>query len=317
MESFGEYNPLVNSDHNEKSDMINIVDVPMITNDPMWILEESTSQEFQTLQPPPPSYTDLETMSFIEAPIVNQDFRSSNDASNNFLILDQDIQVDAVNQQPVVLTDLGTPAVDNADQIIIILSSVTNPLSTESFQHAIPVINSTINQELSGNITLGAQSTTNQENVSGVAEQVTTNPQVMKNNSLVAQNTTNRQVIENATSVDNTSNNDQNMASTSKPPTPKKRGRKPKYPEGRRPRSRKVKLYEMSAFDDPNRERRRLNAINARRHRALAKEKLEQSEKMLQKVTEERDSLRKEVEKYKKLEEALLKQLEELQNWDC
>lgn len=315
MENLDEYNQPVNSDHMEKSDLTDIEDaVFQITNDPMGNLE-GTSQELLTLQPSTPSYT-----SFIEAPIINQGFNSGSDASDNFLIPNQDTEVHAVNQQATVLTGLGTPAVDNANRLIIILPTVDNPLLiNESFQQVIPVHQqcTTMHQEISGNITIAAQSSSNQEPVSAGVLQSTTNYQVMTDNSLIAQNTTNQQDIENAISVHNANSNDKNMPSTSKPHTPKKRGRKPKYPEGRRPRIRKIKLYEMNEFDDPNRERRRLNAINARKHRALAKEKLEEAQKRLRTVEKERDMLKKEVEKYKTFEETLLKQLRELRDYDC
>ncbi|KAK4319901.1 hypothetical protein Pmani_009207 [Petrolisthes manimaculis] len=125
----------------------------------------------------------------------------------------------------------------------------------------------------------------------------------------IVQCTMNRQVMEGAVrDKQNTTNNEENVTKY-EPRTPKKRGRKPKLHGGRRSRKQKVKLYEMNAFEDSEKERRRQNAINAKRHRKLAKDRLTELENMLQEVTEERNMLKNEVAKLKKSENSLLKEL--------
>lgn len=95
-------------------------------------------------------------------------------------------------------------------------------------------------------------------------------------------------------------------------PVPRKRGRKPKGEPGaprRRNRPKKVKLYEMNQFEDNEKERRRKNAVNAKRHRNIAKDKMSKVENLLAAVTKERDFLKKEVEKLQRNEKSLLMKL--------
>ncbi len=92
---------------------------------------------------------------------------------------------------------------------------------------------------------------------------------------------------------------------------PKKRGRKRKYPEGV-PRSRRVKkpkVYEMGELDDEEAEKKRKNAINAKRHRDMQKKEKEELSVALNQASAERDRLVDLVKQYKQREQQLLQLL--------
>ncbi|KAK3890270.1 hypothetical protein Pcinc_005801 [Petrolisthes cinctipes] len=164
------------------------------------------------------------------------------------------------------LLNMATPTIDNRTAFIS-LASVDKPSSVD---------------ELHLQIIPEVQTTTNQQVVESVPE--------------IVQCTMNRQDMEGAVrDIQNATNNEENVTKY-EPCTAKKGGRKPKLPGGRRSRPKKVKLYEINAFEDSEKERRRLKAVNAKRHRKLAKDRLTELENMLQKVTEERDMLKNEVE---------------------
>lgn len=90
---------------------------------------------------------------------------------------------------------------------------------------------------------------------------------------------------------------------------PKKRGRKRKYPEGtappRRARAKKTKVYELGPLADEKEEKKRRNAINAKRHRDMQKGERDRLAQELQAVTAERDNLLKLVERLQQSEAQL------------
>lgn len=93
---------------------------------------------------------------------------------------------------------------------------------------------------------------------------------------------------------------------------PKKRGRKRKYPEGTAPRNRrprKPKAYEMLPCKDEEAEKKRKNAINAKRHRDMQKQEKEKLSVALNAATAERDRLVDTVKQYKQREQQLLQLL--------
>lgn len=82
-----------------------------------------------------------------------------------------------------------------------------------------------------------------------------------------------------------------------------------KKPRRRRPK--KDKIYEITEqFEDPVLEKKRLNAINAKKNRDRKKNMLRELGDKVSLVTKERDELRKEVLKLKEREHALRQQLE-------
>lgn len=95
---------------------------------------------------------------------------------------------------------------------------------------------------------------------------------------------------------------------------PKKRGRKRLYPPGttppRRRRPRKVKLYELETFEDPEMERKRQNALNAKIHREKQKEKKEALQGQLEAAIRDRDELKRQLEEMREREKKLVKELE-------
>ncbi|KAK3880518.1 hypothetical protein Pcinc_014983 [Petrolisthes cinctipes] len=73
---------------------------------------------------------------------------------------------------------------------------------------------------------------------------------------------------------------------------PQRRGRKPQNTTGRvrKPRRQpKTKVYAMGPFVEEEAERKRLNAVNAKRHRDMTKRKMADLESQLAEVTKERD----------------------------
>ncbi|XP_037803847.1 histone-lysine N-methyltransferase, H3 lysine-79 specific-like [Penaeus monodon] len=95
---------------------------------------------------------------------------------------------------------------------------------------------------------------------------------------------------------------------------PKKRGRKRLYPPGttppRRRRPRKVKLYELETFEDPEMERKRQNALNAKIHREKQKEKKEALQGQLEAAIRDRDELKRQLEEMREREKKLVLELE-------
>ncbi|XP_047481583.1 uncharacterized protein LOC125034002 [Penaeus chinensis] len=95
---------------------------------------------------------------------------------------------------------------------------------------------------------------------------------------------------------------------------PKKRGRKRLYPPGttppRRRRPRKVKLYEHETFEDPNMERKRQNALNAKIHREKQKEKKEALQGQLDAAIRDRDDLKRQLDEMREREKLLVRELE-------
>lgn len=73
-------------------------------------------------------------------------------------------------------------------------------------------------------------------------------------------------------------------------------------------RARKTKVYEMDPLEDEKEEKKRLNAINAKKHRDKQKEERANLAKELQKVTAERDNLLQLVQQLKQ-SEAQLRQM--------
>ncbi len=93
---------------------------------------------------------------------------------------------------------------------------------------------------------------------------------------------------------------------------PKKRGRKRKYPEGMAPsrrRPRKPKVYEMGPLPDQHLEKKRLNALNAKKHRDLQKQAKQELTIQLELAKSERDRLQLTVNQYKQREQQLLQLL--------
>lgn len=98
-------------------------------------------------------------------------------------------------------------------------------------------------------------------------------------------------------------------------PPKRKRGRKPKSEKGiyapPKPKARKRKIYEIDEpLEDKEQERKRLNAVNAKRHRDLQKQAKEVLSEQLETVKVERDSLKREVEALRMKEVELSQQLE-------
>lgn len=98
-------------------------------------------------------------------------------------------------------------------------------------------------------------------------------------------------------------------------PPKRKRGRKPKSEKGNyappKPKARKRKIYEIDEpLEDKEQERKRLNAVNAKRHRDLQKQAKEVLSEQLETVKVERDSLKREVEALRMKEVELSQQLE-------
>ncbi|XP_068230221.1 uncharacterized protein [Palaemon carinicauda] len=91
----------------------------------------------------------------------------------------------------------------------------------------------------------------------------------------------------------------------------RKRGRKPKSDSGANlPKAKKPKVYEIDQpFEDKEMERKRLNAVNAKRHRDMQKEAREKAEMQLLVVKNERDMLKKQVEELQRSEALLKKQM--------
>lgn len=93
---------------------------------------------------------------------------------------------------------------------------------------------------------------------------------------------------------------------------PKRRGRKRKYPEGMAPSRRRPKapkVYEMGPLDDDEKEKKRKNAVNAKKHRDAQKAKKQQLSQELEQAKAERDELLKAVNQFKQREEQLLQVL--------
>lgn len=93
---------------------------------------------------------------------------------------------------------------------------------------------------------------------------------------------------------------------------PKKRGRKRKYPEGMAPSRRRPKapkVYEMGPLDDDEEEKKRKNAVNAKKHRDAQKAEKQQLSRELEQAKVELDLLVKVVNQFKQREEQLLQVL--------
>ncbi|XP_050698532.1 uncharacterized protein LOC126986424 [Eriocheir sinensis] len=93
---------------------------------------------------------------------------------------------------------------------------------------------------------------------------------------------------------------------------PKKRGRKRKYPEGMAPsrrRPKKPKVYEMGPLPDNELEKKRKNAVNAKKHRDAQKAARQELSNELTKAVAERDRLLEELNQCKEREEHLLQVL--------
>ncbi|XP_050697701.1 uncharacterized protein LOC126986065 [Eriocheir sinensis] len=93
---------------------------------------------------------------------------------------------------------------------------------------------------------------------------------------------------------------------------PKKRGRKIKNPDGMalsRRQSKRPKVYEMAPLPDEEMEKKRKNAVNAKRHRDMQKAKKQQLSEKLAQATAERDLLLMMVNKFKEREQQLLQVL--------
>ncbi|KAK3863958.1 hypothetical protein Pcinc_030310 [Petrolisthes cinctipes] len=284
-----EYTTMLIPDHSDDSVVIIPNDYNEINDTLKGILDDTLFPDFHTLQAVPPNNMETETpMSVIES-LPNHDLIDSSDVHQKFIIFDQDFiefPISQVNEtfeittssDMIDLINMGTTKVDNGTAFIS-LASVDNPSSVdEPLSQIIPEMQTTMNQQVVESVPEIVQCTVNQ-------------------------------VMEGAARDKQNATNNEEKGTKYEPRTPKKRGRKPKLPGGRRSRPQKVKLYEMNAFEDSEKERRRLNAVNAMRHRKLAKDRLTKLEEMLQKVTEERDMLKNEVEKLKKSEDSLLKQL--------
>lgn len=91
----------------------------------------------------------------------------------------------------------------------------------------------------------------------------------------------------------------------------RKRGRKPKSEAGQNlPKAKKQKIYEIAQpFENKEQERKRLNAVNAKRHRDMQKQAKESMEKQLQEVKNERDLLKKQVKELQEREALIRKQM--------
>ncbi|XP_050697695.1 helicase SRCAP-like [Eriocheir sinensis] len=93
---------------------------------------------------------------------------------------------------------------------------------------------------------------------------------------------------------------------------PKKRGRKIKNPNGMalsRRQSKRPKVYEMAPLPDEEMEKKRKNAVNAKRHRDMQKAKKQQLSEKLAQATAERDLLLMMVNQFKEREQQLLQVL--------
>ncbi|XP_071523580.1 uncharacterized protein [Panulirus ornatus] len=97
---------------------------------------------------------------------------------------------------------------------------------------------------------------------------------------------------------------------------PKKRGRKRKSDGSQTPssssrrRPKKPKAYEREIpFEDEEQERKRKNAMNAKRHRDQQKKNMQDLRDQLKSVTEERDALKKELERLRLQEQTAMQQL--------
>ncbi|XP_064104811.1 uncharacterized protein LOC135214447 [Macrobrachium nipponense] len=91
----------------------------------------------------------------------------------------------------------------------------------------------------------------------------------------------------------------------------RKRGRKPKSEAGQNlPKAKRPKVYEINQpFENKEQERKRLNAVNAKRHRDMQKAAREAMEHQLQEVKTERDMLKKQVEDLQQREALIKKQM--------
>ncbi|KAK7077042.1 hypothetical protein SK128_016806 [Halocaridina rubra] len=111
------------------------------------------------------------------------------------------------------------------------------------------------------------------------------------------------------------------VSEPNKAPTGKKRGRKPKAEKAlheiqNTKKMKKTKVYEITQpFTDMQLERKRLNAVNAKRHRDLQKQVKENLEKQLQDVKTERDHLKDVVETLRAREAELSLKLEQFKNY--
>lgn len=95
---------------------------------------------------------------------------------------------------------------------------------------------------------------------------------------------------------------------------PKKRGRKRKYPVGMAPscrRPKRPKVYEMGPLLDDKLEKKRKNAVNAKKHRDAQKAERQELSNQLTKSIAERDRLQEELNQLKLREEHLLQVLSE------
>lgn len=93
---------------------------------------------------------------------------------------------------------------------------------------------------------------------------------------------------------------------------PKKRGRKRKYPVGMAPSYRHPKMpkvYQLGPLDDEKEEKKRKNAVNAKKHRDAQKAEKQKLSLELEQTKAERDQLEKLVNQFKQREEQLLQVL--------
>lgn len=93
---------------------------------------------------------------------------------------------------------------------------------------------------------------------------------------------------------------------------PKKRGRKRKYPVGMAPscsRPKMQKVYQLGPLDDEKEEKKRKNAVNAKKHRDAQKAEKQKLSQELEQTKAERDQLEKLVNQFKQREEQLLQVL--------
>ncbi|KAK4319902.1 hypothetical protein Pmani_009208 [Petrolisthes manimaculis] len=111
-----------------------------------------------------------------------------------------------------------------------------------------------------------------------------------------------------------------NTVEASAQANPQRRGRKSPNTTGRvrKPRRQpKTKVYEMGPFVEEEAERKRLNAVNAKRHRDMTKNKMAHLESQLAEVIKERDNLQQLVTNMQQNEKILLQKLKHQQERDC
>ncbi|KAK7077039.1 hypothetical protein SK128_016803 [Halocaridina rubra] len=105
-----------------------------------------------------------------------------------------------------------------------------------------------------------------------------------------------------------------NEGSSPEPPK-KRRARGAKFPGYQPKNPKKIKFYEISEpFDDREKERRRRNAVNAKRHRELQKEEKESLEKQIADLAIEKDIFKHENQELKAIIKELRRDLEKFRS---